>query len=73
MRFTTSQYEISSKNHIFSVKTNPQSIIYPQEKKVIGKSSILARGKSCVLPTDTLFRREIDYTPMYPSDRERSC
>ena len=32
------------------------------------KSSILARGKSCVLPT-----REIDYIPMYPCDRWRSC
>ena len=38
--------------------------------KTIGqrKSNILARGKSCVLPT-----REIDYIPMYPCDRWRSC
>jgi len=29
--------------------------IYPLEKKLIGRSSILAQGKSCVLPTDPLF------------------
>ena len=32
-----------------------QSIIYTPEKKIIGTSSILARGKSRVLPTDPLF------------------
>ena len=43
----------------------------PEQKKLIGKSSILARGKSCVLPTDPFFTREIDYVPMhhYPIDR----
>ena len=35
--------------HISSV------VIYPLEKKFIGTSSILARGKSRVLPTDPLF------------------
>ena len=30
-------------------------VIYPLEKKFIGTSSILARGKSRVLPTDPLF------------------
>ena len=64
MHVTTSQYEISGKNHIFSFKTKPS-----RAEKLIGKSSILARGKSCVLPTDPFFTREIDYIPMYPSDR----
>ena len=32
-----------------------QSIIYPPEKTFIGTSSIFARGKSRVLPTDPLF------------------
>ena len=54
MRVTTPQYEISAKNHIFSVKTKPSRAqsTHHWEKKVIGKSSILAQGKSCVLPTD---------------------
>ena len=38
-------------------------------KKLTGKSSILAQGKSCVLPTNPLFTPEIDYIAMYPSDR----
>ena len=54
MCVTTPQYEISAKNHIFSVKTKPSRAqsTHHWEKKVIGKSSILAQGKSCVLPTD---------------------
>ena len=46
------------------LKLNP-----PEQKKLIEKSSILARRKSCVLPTDLFFTREIDYIPMYPRDR----
>ena len=54
MHVKTPQYEISAKNHIFSVKTKPSRAqsTHHWEKKVIGKSSILAQGKSCVLPTD---------------------
>ena len=57
MRVTTTQYEIQvAKNHICSVKAFfLQSIIYPPEKTFIGTGSILARGKSRVLPTDPLF------------------
>ena len=35
-----------------------QSIIYPPEKKIIGTSSILAWGKSPLLPTDPVFTLE---------------
>ena len=54
MHVMTPQCEISAKNHIFSVKTKPSRAqsTHHWEKKVIGKSSILAQGKSCVLPTD---------------------
>ena len=49
MRVTTSQYEQAAKiMHICSV------IIYPLQKKFIGTSSSLARGKSSVLLTDSL-------------------
>ena len=40
-----------------------------EQKKLIGKSNILARGKSCVLPTDPFFTLAIDYIPIYSSDR----
>ena len=43
--------------------------MYPPETKLIEKSSILAGGKSCVLPTDPPFTCEIDYIQMDPSDR----
>ena len=59
MRVITSQYEISGKNPICSVK--PFSLIehnYLPETKFIGTSSILAWGKSGVLPTDPVFRLE---------------
>ena len=59
MRVITSQYEISGKNPICSVK--PFSLIehnYLPETKFIGTSSILAWGKSGVLPTDPVFRIE---------------
>ena len=59
MRVITSQYEISGKNPICSVK--PFSLIehnYLPESKFIGTSSILAWGKSGVLPTDPVFRLE---------------
>ena len=48
-----------------------QSMIYTPEKKFNGTGSILARGKSRVLPTDPLFTlmHEIDYIPMYPQNR----
>ena len=48
-----------------------QSMIYTPEKKFIGRGSILARGKSRVLPTNPLFTlmHEIDYIPMYPRNR----
>ena len=62
---TGCQYEISSKNHIFSVPA--------REKLIIWEGSILARGKSGVLPTDPPFRRESDYLSMYPSNRQWSC
>ena len=53
------------------IKASPPEIKAspPEQKKLIGKSSILARGKSCVLPTDPFFTCAIDYIPMYPSDR----
>ena len=59
MRVITSQYEISGKNPICSVK--PFSLIehnYLPETKFIGTSSILGWGKSGVLPTDPIFRLE---------------
>ena len=59
MRVITSQYEISGKNPICSVK--PFSLIehnYLPETKFIGTSSILGWGKSGVLPTDPVFRLE---------------
>ena len=41
-------------------KSRPlQSVIYPKEKIFIGTSSILARGKSRVLPTDPLLTLQI--------------
>ena len=41
------------------------------QKKFIGTGSILAQGKSRVLPTNPLFTlmHEIDYIPMYPRNR----
>ena len=36
-------------------KSRTQNIIYPPEKTIFGTSSILARGKSRVLPTSPLF------------------
>ena len=41
------------------------------QKKFIETGSILAQGKSHVLPTNPLFtlRHEIDYIPMYPRNR----
>ena len=49
MRVTTSQFETSGKNNSMC-----SVIIYPLEKKFIGTSSILARGKCRVLPTDPI-------------------
>ena len=69
MRETNSRYEISGKHHIFSVKLNPPEHDLPVREKPYWKSTILARGKSCELPTEPLFTRESDYIPMYPSDR----
>ena len=43
------------KSHSLSQNFFLQSIIYPPEKKFFGTSSILAWGKSHVLPTDPLF------------------
>ena len=57
IRATTSQYQIQVAKITFP-QLKPfflQSIIYPPEKTFIGTSSILARGKSPVLPTDPLF------------------
>ena len=57
MRVTTSQCAISCKNHIWSVKTFPLEHNLPvgEKKNIFGTSSILARGKSSVLPTDPPF------------------
>ena len=57
MRVMNSQYETSGKIHIYSFdsKSRTQNIIYPPEKTIFGTSSILARGKSRVLPTSPLF------------------
>ena len=58
MHVMTSQYETGGKKnaHLLQSKRRTlQSIIYLLEKKFIGTSSILARGKSRVLPTDPLF------------------
>ena len=53
MRVMTCQYEISGKNQICSEKKfSFRGMVYPPEKKFIGTSSILACGKSRVLPTD---------------------
>ena len=50
MHVTTSQYEISGKNHIFSTKTKPSRAQSTHHRKnSLEKSSILAQGKSCVL------------------------
>ena len=55
MRVTTSQCE-AAKIHIGSVKTfSSKAKFTRQRKQFIGKSSILAWGRSCVLPTDPLF------------------
>ena len=56
MRVTTSHYEISAKIAFAQSKLNPpEQLIYSPEKKIIGTNSILARGKSRMLPTDPLF------------------
>ena len=49
MRVTTSQYETSGKNNADLLTHN-----LPAGKKFIGTSSILARGKCRVLPTDPI-------------------
>ena len=49
MRVTTSQYETSGKNNADLLSHN-----LPAGKKFIGTSSILARGKCRVLPTDPI-------------------
>ena len=70
MRVTTSQYEKSGKSHIFSVKTKPsRAWSTRQRKNPLEKSAFWHEVKVCVLPTDPPFTREIDYIPMYPSDR----
>lgn len=67
---TTSQFQITEKiTHFAQSKLNPIIYMYPPGKKLIGTSSILAQGKSCVLHTEPLFTCEIDYIPMYPSNR----
>ena len=66
MLVMTSQYEISSKNHIFSVKSKPSTAgnnslekeAFWHEVKVV-----------CCLLLDPVFTCEIDYIPLYPSDR----
>ena len=51
MHVTTSKYEISGKNHIFSTKTKPSRAQSTRHRKnSLEKSSILAQDKSCVLP-----------------------
>ena len=52
MRVTTSQYETSGKNNAHFLSHNLP--VYPLEKKCIGTSSILARGKCCLLATDSI-------------------
>lgn len=69
---TTSQFQIAEKITYFAQsKLNPTeyNLHVPARKKLIGTSSILAQGKSCVLHTEPLFMCEIDYIPMYPSNR----
>ena len=51
MRVTTSQYETSGKNNAHLLSHNLH--LYPVEKKFIGTSSILARAKCRLLPTDS--------------------
>ena len=48
----TSQYETSFKNNAHMLSHNLP--IYPLEKKFIGTSSILARGKCRLLPTNSI-------------------
>ena len=51
MQVTTSKYEISGKNHIFSTKTKPSREQSTRHRKnSLEKSSILAQDKSCALP-----------------------
>ena len=52
MRVTTSQYETSGKNNAHLLSHNLP--VHPLEKKCIGTSSILARGKCCLLATDSI-------------------
>ena len=60
MRVTTSQHETSGNIDCSQSKSRPlQSIIYLKEKIFIRTSSILARSKSRVLPTDPLFTLQI--------------
>ena len=55
MRVMTSQLKQAAKFIFTQSKSRTQNIIYPPEKKKFGTSSILARGKSRVLPTNHLF------------------
>ena len=52
MRVTTSQYETSGKNNAHLLSHHLP--VCPLEKKFIGTSSILARSKCRVLPTDSI-------------------
>ena len=52
MRVTTSQYETSGKNNAHLLSQNLP--VYQLEKKFIGTSSILARGKCRLLPPDSI-------------------
>lgn len=57
MGVEASQHETSGKNYIYSVKTQNHPEHYRQRKIFFGTSSILARDKSRLLPTDPLFTR----------------
>ena len=59
MSVMTFQHETSATWIAQSKSRSLQSIIYPKEKIFIGTGSILARGKSRVLPTDPLFTLKI--------------
>ena len=45
------------KSHLLSQTVTLQSIIYPPEEKLIVKSSILARGRSCVARRPPFYKR----------------
>ena len=73
MPVATSQYEISGKNHVCSVKTfSPRALSTRQRKKILWNKQHFGMNKRRVLPTlSNLAPRVLSYSPYGARERER--